>query len=367
MRPRLPANTSARWIIGVIALAVALNVVALLFAAVRPEPSGQPGSGYATQPRGAAAYAEVLRRSGREVRFLRKPLAEARLDPATTLVVLEPRPIDGGDRAALTRFVRRGGRLIAGGVDPGSLVRPALARPPRWSARGALVALASAPVPEIVGVRSIRSSGVGGFEDPGGTLPALGQDPALLVVARAGAGRMLLLADPTPLQNRLLARADNAALGLGLAGPQARPVVFVESVHGFGESTGLAALPKRWLWALVGTLLAGLVWMLARARRLGPAEQGAQPAAPARREYVDALALALRRSGEPGTALEPVRLAAREQVLRRAALAPGAPDAAVREAALAIGYDADEAAALTGEIDEARAMAVGRALAKGRR
>jgi hypothetical protein len=356
-----------RWVAGAIALVVALNVAALIESALRPEPSGRSGSAYATQPRGAAAWAELLTRSGHAVSYLRKHPGDARLDPRTTLVVLEASDLDGGDRAALGDFVAAGGRLVAAGRDPADWIGAELSRPPRWTFSGRRVASPVAPVPETAGVRSVATSGAGGFDDPGDALPVLGSDPALLVVALVGKGRALLLADSGPLQNRLLGRADNAALALALAGPKDRKVVFVESVHGFGEATGIAALPSRWRFALIGLVLAGLLWLLACARRFGPAEDLGPPPAPARREHVEALALALRRARDPRAALEPVRRQARAQIVRRSGLAPGAPDDEVRAAALRLGLDDDEAAALVADRDDDAALAAGRALAKGRR
>jgi hypothetical protein len=221
-------------------------------------------------------------------------------------------------------------------------------------------------VPETRSVREVVSAGRGGLTALGGAVPALGGDPALLAIARAGRGRALLLADTAPLQNRLLARADNAALALALAGPRARPVVFAEALHGYGQSTGLAALPSRWRVALAIAVLAGLLWLASRARRLGPAEQTGAPPPPARREHVEALALALRRAPDRESALAPVRAAAPSQVLRRAARAPDACDEVVRAAALRLGFGEDEAAALTGDHDGDEALALGRALARGR-
>jgi hypothetical protein len=72
--------------------------------------------------------------------------------------------------------------------------------------------------------------------------------------------------------------------------------VFAESVHGFGQSRGLAALPSRWRLAFAGLVLAGLVWILARGRRLGPAEPAEASTPPPRGAYIEALARLLRRS-----------------------------------------------------------------------
>ncbi len=357
-----PRSPGARVAAGIVAAFVALNALAALVSGLRPEPSGAPGSAYATQPRGAAAYAELLRRAGHPVRYLRAPLAEARLEARSTLVVLDAPALGPAERAALGRFVRAGGRLVAGGPHAGRGVVPGA---PRWRAGAASVVRPSAPVPETSAVRRVVSAGAGGFEPLEAALPALGTTPALLAVVRSGRGRALLLADAAPLQNRLLARADNAALGLALAGPSRRAVAFAESVHGFGPQTGLAALPGRWRIALGGAVLAALLWLVSRARRLGPPASRADEPAPARREHVEALALGLRRARDPEVALAPVRAAARDRVIRRAGLPAGASDATLRDAALRLGFGEDEARALTGERGTGDALALGRALARG--
>jgi hypothetical protein len=359
----LPRNPGARVVVVIVAVLLVLNVVSLVVSTLSPEPSGKDGSAYATQPLGAAAYAELLGRAGHPVGYLREPLHEALLDPDDTLVVLDG-DLEDDERAALARFVRAGGRLVAAGEDAGRGVVP---RAPRWTRTGPRVASPTLPVPETRGVRRVRSAGNGSFAAAGWSLPVLGGDRPLLAVASVRSGRALLLADSSPLQNRLLGEADNAALALGLAGAPGRRVTFVESVHGFGRATGFAALPSRWRFALVVALLAALLVLAARARRLGPAEPPGDEPTPARREHVDALALGLRRSREPDVALAPVREAARAQVIRSAALEPGASDDAIRDAALRLGLEEDEVAALTQQrgVDDVRAL--GRALARGRR
>lgn len=364
MRRLLPRSSGGRLAVGVLTLFVALNVIAFVVSRLRPEPSGVDGSAYATQPRGAAAFAELLTRNDHPVSYLREPLSDARLDASATLVVLDAR-LDRDERAALARFVRGGGRLVAGGRDAGRGIVPDA---PRWVPDGPRVARLSATAPETRAVRSVASSGAGGFARPGMARAALGSEPSLLVIASPGRGRALLLADSSPLQNRMLARADNAALALGLAGPAGEPVTFVESVHGFGQSTGLAALPERWRFALIVALLAALLWLASRARRLGPAELDGDDPTPARREHVEALALALRRAREPDVALAAVRATARAQVIGRAALPEPATDADVREAASRLGFEEDETAALLGErANDDDVLALGRALARGRR
>ena len=357
-----PRSPGARAAVAVVTFFVVLNVVSLVVSIVWPEPGGETGSAYATQPRGAAAYAELLRRDGHAVSYLRASLDDARLDPGATIVMLDAPRLDRSKRAALRRFVRDGGRLVIGGPDAGRGIVPGS---PTWQPFGPRLARPTLPVSETSAVRVVESAGDGGFSSPGATLPVVGDGIALLTVARSGSGRALLLADAAPVQNRLIGRVDNAALGLALAGEPSRPVTFVESIHGFDERTGLAALPGRWKLALLLGTLAALVWLASRARRFGPPEDTGVEPAPARRGHVEALAIALRRARGSEVALEPVRAAARDGVLRRAALAPDADDATVRDAALRLGFEEDEVAALTGGHDDA--LALGRALSRGPR
>jgi hypothetical protein len=114
--------------------------------------------------------------------------------------------------------------------------------------------------------------------------------------ARVGEGRVQLLADVSPLQNRGLARADNAALGIDLAGGAQRPVAFLETVHGYGVSRGFGGLPSEVKWALLGLALTALMAVWAAGRRFGPPEDPDTEPPPPRLAYVDALAAALERA-----------------------------------------------------------------------
>lgn len=68
---------------------------------------------------------------------------------------------------------------------------------------------------------------------------------------------------------------------------------FIEYLHGFEQPAGLAALPTRWKQALLVLALAGLVWLLSHAKRLGPPQQVERPLPPPRAAYVDAVAATL--------------------------------------------------------------------------
>lgn len=295
------------WTAAAVAAAALLVAAAVVADILGREPHGPVSSSYATDSEGVAAWATLLGRDGHRVVQLRVPLGEARLDPRSTVVVLEPEALLRREGRRLMSFVRAGGRLVIGGSEPRRFLGALLASPPAWAAGSPRrIRSASGRDQLLAGVGEVATAGEGewlGGERAYRALLPTDHGGALLLEQAVGRGELLLLADASSLQNRLLASADNAQLALNLAGPRGVPAVFVESVHGFGVSRGLAALPGRWWLLLAGLLLAGAVWALGRARRLGPPEPEGGPGglapAPARSDYVEALSLLLRRAGRP--------------------------------------------------------------------
>ena len=362
----LVATPGQRLAAGAAALVVAFGVAVVVIDRLTPEPRGPQSSSYATAPAGLAAYADLLRRAGHRVERRRRPLADGPAVAGGTLVVLDPRAVAPREADAIGSFVRAGGRLVAGGAGGAAWLERALGPLPEWRAAGAGEARPLAPVPETAGVGAVRSVAGGAWAVAGGALPVLGPPGRpLAVVVRSGRGRALLLADASPLQNRALATADNAAFGLAAAGPGGSRVTFLETVHGYGTAGGLAALPARGRWVLLGLLLAALAFAWSRARRIGPPEEDERPLPPPRADYVDALAGALVRTRRPAEVARPLRDAARERLTARAGLGPDASEREVREAAARFGLAPEEAAALTAAPrDLDGALAAGRALAR---
>lgn len=322
---------------------------------------GPPGSSYAYGEYGASAYAALLKRSGHQVTRLRDRPRDLDLDPRLTVVVLYPDAIDAADAAALARFVRRGGRLVIADEQPARWLRAIVPDPPVWSDRALGVTHTLAPLRETSGVRTIASGVSGRFVTAGSAAPAVGDaTSSLAAVGHIGAGRVVLLADASPLLNGRLAARDDAAFALGVAGA-GRPVAFLESVHGYGRASGWGALPGRFRGALVLLALAGGVFMLARGRRLGPAQPAGRELAPARVEYAEGLAGALLRADSPAEAIAPVVDEARGRLL----VSPGAGDDEVLAAALGAGLHEDEARAIAyGAPTRSAALAAARGLAR---
>jgi hypothetical protein len=348
--------------LGIAAAIVAVNVgLAFVRSLTGGTPGGPPSSSYSTGPSGAAAYAALLTRAGHRVERLRRSVSRATLDPGETLLLLDPGYVSPEEARKLGRFVDDGGRLVISGSAAGWLDR-IVARPPEWSPDEVRSPEVLAPVPELAGVRRVSTAGRGAWTG-GGALPALGSGKRALLAVADDTGRVLLLADPSPLQNRLLDDEDNARLGLALAGPAGRPVLFLESFHGYGEATGLNAVPGRW-WAAFGLVLAAaIVLMLARGRRLGPPQAPERDLPPPRRVYVESLGGVLARIRRRQQAVAPVRARAVALVGDRAGLGASPSPDELRAAGERLGLKADELEALfgTGRTD---VVAVGRALTR---
>ncbi|MDQ1372853.1 MAG: hypothetical protein QOJ09_191 [Actinomycetota bacterium] len=329
-------------------------------------PSGPPSSSYATKPEGLAAYADLLTHAGHPVTRLRTAIVD--VDPRSTMVVADA-SLGDGEVTALRRFVDAGGRLVLAGALSAPAAGALLDGQVRWEPTSSTVARPVAPavagLGDLAALGTVRTAGEGAFTDTGGALPVLAAGQrAVAAIGRAGAGTIVVLSDPSPLQNRLLSAAGNAAFGLAAAGDSPRPVVFSEAGHGYGRRSGVDALPSGWRWALLGGLVAVLVWIWSRGRRLGPPDTDDEEPAPSRRAYVDAMAATLLRTGDPAGAIAPVQAAARQQIARRAGVSADADDD-VRGAAVRLGLNEHDADAIISPVQSHDdAIRAARALAK---
>ena len=353
-------QSAARTVVLMLAALVAIGVaLATADRWTRGAQSGPESSSYTTDSNGLAAYAELLTREGHRVHQLREPLGEAELDPSATLFVLDA-ALDAEDAEAVQRFVQAGGRLVAGGRDP-EWLRMIVADPPLWGPSPAGEQRPLAPVSEVAGVQRAVSTGEGVWSDTGPALPVLGGEyGSLLAVSE----RVVFLASAGVLHNRVLDEADNAALGLAIAGP-AGDVLFAEEPHGFGVGQGFSAIPTGVRWAMFGLALAAVVWMAGRARNLGPPEDADRQLAPPRRLYVEAIASTLSKTKRRAEAVAPLQRAARQRVARIMGLAADADPGAVQAAAIKLGLTEREAASIvTPPTDDGAVVEAGRAFAR---
>jgi len=357
------------WAIAAVGVLVAFLVVGFLAEELSPAPSGPASSSYATTSTGAAAWAELLERSGHPVGQLRQDLGQAPLDPSSTLVVLGALSLTPSAARNIDGFVRAGGRLVLYAASPGRVLPALIPDPPDWARVSPRAFEPAAGAPATSGVERVQSAGAGAWLGGAGQrLLTDGGGGALLITRPLGRGSVELLADPSPVQNRLLASADNAQFAIDLAGSPRRPVVFAEALHGFGVATGIAALPGTFWFVFVGLCLAGGAWALARGRRLGPPEPPARVRQPPRSAYVDALASTLSRARDAPGLTRLVRARIGAELERRPARRTGGTGAPRRKSLMTLGLSEREAdlalAPPSSDDGEAELLVLGRVLAR---
>lgn len=280
----------------VVAIVVAVNVVLASLGDVVPRsPGGPSSSSFATAPDGLAAYADLLERSGHDVTRLGRRVGPDDLAAGATAVIADPEQLSEAEGVALGRFLADGGRLVVAGPVTAGLVGAFTGVPVEVDAFDATDAVEVWVPTEYTGAASsIVGDGGDRWVAFGDLLPLAGSDGRpTIVTAPVGEGRLLALVDAGPLTNRHLAEGDNASLALALAG-SGRPVVFVESAHGYAEG-GLGAVPSGWKWAAAGMLVALGLGLWAAGTRFGPAEPSARTLRPPRRDHVEAVAATMRR------------------------------------------------------------------------
>jgi hypothetical protein len=270
-------------------------------------------------PKGAKVLHTWLTERGAQVQTLTEPLTKL---PAGLDVVVLAAPIDrqvtGEEVRALEQFVRQGGTLVY--LSP----RPARLQPrlKKWLG----LAETSTALPEVKdttlgdlggatievtssserlrGVKQLRVSADLALElDAPDATQAAGK---ALWVRPMGSGEVWIAAGADLIENRRLDLLDNLQLWANL--PPAR-IAFDEFHH-------RAAAPPRWsanLWAsFFQVIFIGLLFVAARARRLGPAR-----ATPTRQhrsslEYVASMGGLMRRAGVEGE----LKLALRDRLRR---------------------------------------------------
>jgi hypothetical protein len=340
-------RTQRNVVVTILVAAVVIVVINLIARALDDavggsQPSGNPGSSYATSSDGLAAYAQLLAKYGHPVRQQRGSLVGVSLDPNATLILSEGNesaPLDEDEVATVHAFLQRGGRAVLAQVSSRDIAAITGLMPEQELGSRAYHDFD----PSLGPLRTVTSDATRAYRrDSDVAVLASEASHVLLGSTRVDAGQALLLADVTPITNAAIGDADNAAFGLALPGGADRPVVFAEGVHGYGEKRGLAALPDRWKIALVVVGLAAVVYAWAQGRRLGPPDRPARELPPPRSVYVDAMADTLLRTSDRPRALAPLGDWARERVRQHAGLASDASREQVTAAARQLGLDGDE-------------------------
>jgi hypothetical protein len=341
--PRL--GRLALWLV---AISLVYQVSASLFSGVTGSKSSITGKGSSldTTSSGTAAFSHLLDANGHRVVQLTSSLSPSSTHPYGDLFTLGATSWSPTNTRGVERLLADGDTVTVSGkvASLDVLQRILPASTVQWSSTSANTVTAFASSPLTAGVEQVDSPGAGTFlvthASSGLVLLARGSGGDLALAVHHG-GWLILLASSSPLWNQNLAKSDNAAFGLNLAGPSHAVVAFDEYSHGVGvPGKGLASLPGPWRFGLAAVLLSLLVWIVSASRRFGPPQETERKMLPPRIGYVDAMAtrLGTRPNDEIVASTNIVRSELRATLTRRFGLPVDASDELLQSVA---SYSAD--------------------------
>ena len=269
----------------------------------------------AVDPSGSRAVAEVLRDQGVQVQLVttNADLRDAAGEGDTVLVAYPDRLVD--EQATTVRDT--GADLVVVGAHVPEHYAPGV------GSRGDTALEARQPVCALPAAERAGPADTGGvaYEAPPGTGGQMGQVdgcysraglPSLLQLQNAGR-TITFLGSPQPLTNERFDERGNAALTLGLLGQNDRLLWYLPSLGDLpgGQTRSFYELvPDGIWWGLAQALVAVLLLMLWRARRLGPVVPEPLPVVVRAAEAVEGRSRLYRRAGARDKAAESLRAGA---------------------------------------------------------
>lgn len=308
------------------------GLLVLLFAvALWLTPAGSANAGYPSTwsdaSDGGHAALLTLRAAGYQVERWQRPPAQLPLAARHGIVILAVpfRPAGAEDRAALRRWLARGGSILAVGPDAASLLPENDAAP----SQGPLQRLDWHAVPAAWPGRLTQdaplihtpSMYVWKAHDPAHVTLYADEGGAVVVWYRYGAGNVIWWADPAPLSNAGLSQPGNLELllnSLGIAGTRQQVHIYWDEYFhtmpsGFWPALAIAPL----LGGLAQLTLIFLFVLWTYARRRGPVWQPIAARRLAPMEYVETMAALYRRTQAAGVAVEVALERFRARLTRR--------------------------------------------------
>ncbi|MGH3241552.1 MAG: DUF4350 domain-containing protein, partial [Spirillospora sp.] len=306
---------------GVVAALLAMVVIAVILAALRPSTSAEALDPESPKQDGARALAEILRQNGTQVTVARHADdAVQAAGPGTVMVVTRTERLTNEDLGLLsnaqtdlllvrpTSFaladlvpqVRKDGPAFEDTVDPGCSLQAAT----------------------LAGAVAFHGSDT--YEVQGGAATqcyATEYGSPRVVQVRNGANTVTVLGSVAPLTNRRLTEEGNAALGMNLAGAgTASSVVWLvpdlpEAGTGAGQQSLSDLLPFGVKLFFLELLVAVVLVALWRSRRLGPVVAEALPVVVRSAETVEGRARLYRAGHARDRASDALRSGARERIV----------------------------------------------------
>jgi hypothetical protein len=376
-------RTATAVVLSVVAAVVAVGMLAVFVGGGQRSRADEAGSVANKGDDGVFGFAGMLNRLGWRVGYVDAPFDTASLPPTGTVVVVDPRDVGRDEPQALADWVAGAAerRVVLVAADDGGL-RDTLVPGLRDVAVGREVrpsAAVAGPVTDgldrlgvavSTGWRPVDGDAPTDLEPlyvlDAGDASADAQAPPWYVVRRRvpGGGEVIAVRDTAVLDNAGIIRGNNAAFALRLPLPVPAPVVFDEFHHTPPGGGGLLdAAPADVRALALQALVVFVLLVAALAVRFGPPLRVPDTAPPRRIAYVDALARALRRSRGDAEAFAVVRHDLRVRLLQRTRLPTDTSDAALVDAAVALGCDRAKVTAVLGGALPTDAAAATRATA----
>jgi Domain of unknown function (DUF4350) len=261
----------------VIGAVIIMLVLLGLTYVLRPVPVqqaiGSPSS-YSSEWLGTKAAFLLLQESGYRVERWESPPVELPEDTAgTTLIFAEPSERgSSAERAAVSRFVSAGGRLLVMGASGASLAPQSAAvpipdsdlTPKPFSAL--LPSLLSRDAPEVTMIAPDEWPSLAPSQ-----LPIYGRDGKPGVVwYRFGKGQVIWWAIASPISNGSIREKGNLALFLNSLGPPNSRVLWDEYFHGMRRSLNSYFAQTPLPWAGLQIVIAFVAVLFTFSRRSGP-------------------------------------------------------------------------------------------------
>ncbi|TDD67688.1 DUF4350 domain-containing protein [Actinomadura darangshiensis] len=333
---------------GVVAAILAMAVVALILAALRPSTSAEALDPESPKQDGSRALAEILRQHGTRVTVARNAGdALGAAGPGTVMVVTRTERLTEKDLQELSGV--RADLLL---VRPTSFALDALA--PQVRRGGPTYEEKDSPdcslqAATLAGRVAFHESETYDVAGSAAACYRTEYDAARLVQVRNGTGTVTVLGSTAPLTNRRLTEEGNAALAMNLAGAGTSVVWLVPDLPKEGAGAGQKSLgdllPFGVKLLILELLVAVLLVALWRARRLGPVVAEALPVVVRSAETVEGRARLYRAGRARDRASDALRSGARERLVpllglpRSSAQDPSAAQEIVTAVARRTAYD----------------------------
>ncbi|MFC6886804.1 MULTISPECIES: DUF4350 domain-containing protein [Actinomadura] len=325
---------------GVVFAVLAMIVIAIVLAALRPSVSPQDLDPTSATRGGSRALAEILKGHGTPVAVARDAAdASRRAGPGTVTVVTRPERLTPED---LRRLQEASGDLLL--VQPGRALLDAVA--PSVQRAGSSFEKAGDPGCGLSAATLAGRAEFGGSDTytvpPGGTSCYRAGDQYRLVQYPDRGRTITVVGSAEPFTNAHLRDEGNAALAMNLAGARASVVWLIPDPPEDGADTGDRTLGdllpfgvKLFFLELVVAVLLVALW---RARRLGPVVAETLPVVVRSAETVEGRARLYRAHRARDRAADALRAGARERLVPLLGLPRGSAQdpAAAREIVTAV-------------------------------